>query len=530
MTVLGVLTDWRKLLIYTHRWLGVAGCLVFVVWFVSGVAMMYWRMPRLTAEERLMRMEALDLSALTVSAADAAANGGISPTRVRVAMLDGRPVYRFLADGKWSAVWADNGTPLGAVNADEAMATMEALVPEHAAGLRYEERLVAPDQWTLQSVIRDHLPLHKIAVGDEAGTHYYVSSHTGEPVLKTDRYGRFWGYWSAVLHWTYFPVLRSRTEFWNQLIIWASGIGSLMCLGGLALGVWRLSLRRRYRLKGIPSHSPYAGFMKWHHYAGLLFGAVTLTWAFSGMLSLGPWDFLGNSPAPRSLEEAATGGPLSLAALVPDALREAREVIGEAFVPKELEFLQFRGHSYVMAYRPPEPREAHTWTNTDIAAFQALEIDREHAIVSVLEPERGVFRRFPDAAMSDVAHAALPGVAIADATWLDAYDAYYYDRDGHKPLPVLRVRYADPERTWLYLNPHHGTIAARNEAGSRWNRWLYQGLHSLDFPFMYYSRPLWDIVVIGLSVGGALVSATTIIPAVRRLRRRVRYLGRRLRA
>ena len=34
--------------------------------------------------------------------------------------------------------------------------------------------------------------------------------------------------------------------------------------------------------------------------------------------------------------------------------------------------------------------------------------------------------------------------------------------------------------------------------GARWNRWLYHGLHSLDFPFLRYSRPLWDIVVIVL--------------------------------
>jgi hypothetical protein len=32
--------DWRRALIYTHRWLGIAGCIVIVVWFVSGVVMM----------------------------------------------------------------------------------------------------------------------------------------------------------------------------------------------------------------------------------------------------------------------------------------------------------------------------------------------------------------------------------------------------------------------------------------------------------------------------------------------------------
>ena len=46
-------------------------------------------------------------------------------------------------------------------------------------------------------------------------------------------------------------------------------------------------------------------------------------------------------------------------------------------------------------------------------------------------------------------------------TWLDQYDAYYYDRDGALSLPVLRVRYRDPQQTWLYFDPKRGTIARK---------------------------------------------------------------------
>ena len=38
--------------------------------------------------------------------------------------------------------------------------------------------------------------------------------------------------------------------------------------------------------------SPYRGWFYWHHIAGLLFGIVTMTWAFSGLLSMNPWGFL----------------------------------------------------------------------------------------------------------------------------------------------------------------------------------------------------------------------------------------------
>src|SRR5688572_32524509 len=87
--------DWRKALAYTHRWLGIAGCVLFVAWFLSGIVMMYARMPGLANEERLARAQTLDLTTATITAAEAADNFGLTVDRVQVGMLEGRPVYRF---------------------------------------------------------------------------------------------------------------------------------------------------------------------------------------------------------------------------------------------------------------------------------------------------------------------------------------------------------------------------------------------------------------------------------------------------
>lgn len=74
------------------------------------------------------------------------------------------------------------------------------------------------------------------------------------------------------------------------------------------------------------------------------------------------------------------------------------------------------------------------------------------------------------------------------------------------------------------IDPYRGAIARKEERLTRLNRWLYHGLHSLDFPFLYYRRPLWDIVVIGLSLGGVALSVTTLLPAWRRVRRHARRM------
>ena len=56
----------------------------------------------------------------------------------------------------------------------------------------------------------------------------------------------------------------------------------------------------------------------------------------------------------------------------------------------------------------------------------------------------------------------------------------------------------------------------KEERRSRLERWLYDGLHSLDFPFLYYQRPLWDAVLILLSIGGIVSTVTIAAPVWRR--------------
>ena len=77
--------DWRKVLVYTHRWLGIAGCVLFIGWFISGVVMMYARMPGLANEERLARAPALDLSASRCRRPKPPTSSASRPTASRLA-------------------------------------------------------------------------------------------------------------------------------------------------------------------------------------------------------------------------------------------------------------------------------------------------------------------------------------------------------------------------------------------------------------------------------------------------------------
>ena len=110
------------------------------------------------------------------------------------------------------------------------------------------------------------------------------------------------------------------------------------------------------------------------------------------------------------------------------------------------------------------------------------ETDQPPKLVDI---EGHAVEKFPQDFLLAAARRAVPQGHIVEQVLLPEYDAYYYDREWRSPLPVLRVKFDDPERSWLYIDIQRGSPVARYERSGRINRWLYQGLHHLDFPFLW---------------------------------------------
>jgi len=113
--------------------------------------------------------------------------------------------------------------------------------------------------------------------------------------------------------------------------------------------------------------------------------------------------------------------------------------------------------------------------------------------------------------------------AAVETRIVEQYDLYYLDRTRQRPLPVILALMNDAEKTRYYIDPKTarvvGSYSNRNWVG----RWLYNGLHSLNFPWLYNYRPLfWDIVVITFMVGGTVLCVTSLVLAWRVLGRRLR--------
>ena len=83
---------------------------------------------------------------------------------------------------------------------------------------------------------------------------------------------------------------------------------------------------------------------------------------------------------------------------------------------------------------------------------------------------------------------------------------------------LLRLRFDDPQATWLHIDPTAGDVLELLDTSRRWYRILFNALHSLDFPLLLAYRPAWDLVVITLCGLGLTLSVTAVAIAWRRLR------------
>jgi hypothetical protein len=243
--------------------------------------------------------------------------------------------------------------------------------------------------------------------------------------------------------------------------------------------------------------------MRWHYITGLFFGVFALTWVFSGLLSMEPGNWASSGGMdPSGIQERLTGGNLDLKQFPAlDGAAWNQALNGRA--AKEVEFQWIQGEPHFVV-RGVERMPL-------LLSANPLQIRRE---------------RFPIESLMAAVVDGAPNLPIVEAALLDDYDSYYYSKDRSNPLPIVRVKFGDPDRSWVYIDPTMSEVVALYPARRRLERWIYRGFHSLDFSFWYYNRPLWDIGVIALSLGGATLSIIGVYIGFKRLLRGFRRPAR----
>ncbi|QIH07428.1 PepSY domain-containing protein [Pseudomonas sp. BIOMIG1BAC] len=490
----------KRQLYLWHRWLGIGLCLLMALWFVSGVVMLYVGYPKLTSSERLEHLPALP----AICCAEVPAQWAQLPLqRLRLSSLGGQPFYLLeLADGRRVTLDARSGEPLE--RADEAWALTGARQYAGDVPLRYRGQF-EEDVWTHSRALDAERPLHLVELGDAERTWLYLSSRTGEVVRDASLQERRWNWVGAWLHWLY--PLREGFGFengWRVLMIGLSLLGTAMAVLGMVVGVMRWRFRRPYR-NG--SRSPYpGGWLRWHHIGGMLFGVVLVAWIFSGFMSMRPW---GTTDSRSRLDASLIQGGSLRAADISLPVTRVLQLLRVELDVVELEWRRLHGSAYLVA------RDASG--NSRMLHGEAL------------------LHQFPREQLLDAARVMAPAIAL-DSDWLERFDSYYFARDAqsmygfqNRPLPVLRVRFDDPEQNWVYLDPASGEIVARHDQRQRIGRWLFNLLHSWDWHPLLERPLLREALIIAFSLGGMLICISGTVLGWRRLRRkRVLQLGRTL--
>lgn len=494
----------RRWLFLAHRWLGIGMCVLFAMWFASGIVMMYVGYPKLTEAERLQHLPRLHADAHLLAPAAALTGAGVHgplATLRLAAASAGGPVYLAMPAGARKGAGAGaividavSGARLPPVDQALALKTAAAFAGPGVA-LHYRGT-VDEDAFTHSRALDAHRPLHRVALDDAAHTLLYVSGRSGDVVRDATRSERYWNYAGAWIHWLYPFRGNVFQPWWTDIVNWLSIAGIAVALSGTVAGVLRWRFARPYRSG---ARTPYPGaLMRWHHTVGLLFALVTIAWIFSGLMSMNPWRIF-DSGAPPLRSAALQGGELVLSAQ--DATPQA--LLAGGGDVRELQWVRVLGANRVLAQGPA-------------GAPQIVDSASARPVT-------------PDATALQAAAAQLIAAPVVRVERLSEYDLYYYARDDHtmtggasKPLPILRIVFDDPQASWVHLDPHTGAVLGRLDRSKRTSRWLFAMLHSWDWLPLLERRPLWDALLIVLSVGGLLLSGTGIVIGWRRLGKKLR--------
>ena len=475
-----------RLLFLLHRYLGIAVGFVLLLWCLSGFVMLYMPFPEMDARAAASVAAPLNLRECCAFPD----NPGLSAvpfSYARVEMLDARtPVLR----AGLPQAEALNINLRSGMEFDE----LAALGEDVNIAEDFSQRLLAgapvagpwqvtQDQWTITEEYRRHRPLWKYSAEDAQGTQWYVSNRTGEIVLLTTRWQRLWNYAGAVIHWGYPTALRQHTQLWSRLVIYLSLAGGFLTLTGLFIGIWQFRLRRSGR------HSPYVGLNLWHHYAGLLFGVVTLLWVFSGTLSMNPWGLLeGESSAAET--QALRGAYLGWSQIRRMLLAAREQVLPAGTVA--LELTRQEGEARLFAR---------------LRDGKSIRLNSSDFSVSEMSEYQ----------LHRLALQLLGDVPIKHAELLQEEDAYYYDRRHALELPVFRIQADDDEARLYYLSGTTGELLLKVDAGARAYRWWFRGLHRGDFLALLRESPVRDLFLWVFLLGATLVCGTGTWMAIRRL-------------
>ncbi|WFE83465.1 PepSY domain-containing protein [Parabacteroides chongii] len=240
-----------------HKILSIPLSILFILWYVSGLVMLYHPFPRLNDTIR------------PVKEVDYAVTDSLwqqVPATFRSC--------QFIFSGNHQLIKVD-GEVLGAYHPTKD--DILSIADDYNIIVHHIDTLADIDRWIPFNRLMSHLPIYRLVSNEE--DYLYISSQTGEILQYNTKKARLWAYVGAIPHYVYYKPLRRDSELWKDVVILLSGIATISVILGLIISIRFLIKRKRLKL-----------FRKatWqtHYLFGLISGIFMFAFIFSGMMSL----------------------------------------------------------------------------------------------------------------------------------------------------------------------------------------------------------------------------------------------------
>lgn len=470
-----------------HKILGTLLSVLFLMWFISGMVMIYKRFPnvnRIIHKYQTSLPDSLpDIQLLSGVLPDSASIRSLS-----IEMEREQALFNISTDKGKFRLSAD--TLLQEVKFGEVtFAEIESYAKRFANGnIARVDTLRQLEQWIPMSSFRSHFPIYKFIYDDPDKSYLYVSSTTGKALQFVTKSDRFWAWLGPIPHFLYFWQLRQDAKLWNSVVSWLSGLGAIMCLAGGVMGIYSYVVVWKRRKK---FRSPYKKWdFKWHHITGFFFGFFVFMFILSGFMSLNslPKWFMKNEDTTLS-ERLFDEEPLVLNELQGDY----RAIL--AAYPGEVKDISLKRY---------EDRQFYTVQTTD----KSLTVE---VIGNEVKPLRLTQQEVEGKMNKVLGHPYT-------ITLMTEPDNYYGGNPRRTPLPAYRIEVQDNDRTTLYVSAENGRTR-HYTARSRIERWIYPAFHTFKVkPFV--GNPLArDIFLWILLIGGTVVSFTGVVLGIKYIKR-----------
>lgn len=576
-------TQMKRYVYLIHRWMGVGGCVLMVLWFISGMVMLFIGYPKLTPWERLAPLPALEATACCRPIDSLSADwpigqppsdnqsighpspdgrpaghqpadslpGGISPADVRLVLtsIGGQPRYvwedgeerlqvRVATDGvdslsshRRETTASNAGTTAGTTTSTAAStspastrtsapATTPASTPTSTPAIAPKEALAEAH------VFAPGASLHYAGTLDEDRWTHSRSLNPHRPLhvveLEGDEPGRL--YISSATGQVVLDAPRYQQR-WNYA------------------GAW---LHWLYMFRNQPKDPV------WSWVVIVLSTACTVVAVTGVFVGIWRWRFRGryrtgsHSPYREGWMRWHHITGLAFSLFVCTWIFSGLMSMSPygLFPPaqKEPDEAAYRGKAEPMADTLKQPaRIIETLQQTDFRPVElqwhrlggetyVLALDgqaRTRLVRAAPDGQPAVQDRWkPDDVMPAARH--LFAEPATGSEVLGQYDAYYYQRHPEAMngaevhgLPALRIDYGDAEKTRVYIDLRTGQMADSMNAAQRNRRWLFYFLHSWDVPAILRTGSGRDAVLILLSAGGLAVSVTGVVIGWRRVKVKV---------